>query len=181
MPKFPPYHIAVFGSAAENLPHTVTEIAESVGREIAQKGHVLISPVSMGVGFFAAKGAKSAGGVTIGISPTASPIEQSRYDVPFEYLDHVIHTGFGFKGRNVVSVRTCDGLIVVNGRFGTLSEVAIAVGERKPIVALPHTGGCASILMDVFTKLEVSNELLATADTPEMAVTQIVSMIQSHQ
>lgn len=171
------YHIAVFGSASEKLPRKIYDIAYDVGQTLAHRGHTLISPVSTGIGFYAAKGAKSAGGTTIGVSPTANTKEQKMYDVPFEYIDHLIHTGFGFKGRNVISVRTCDGLVVVNGGFGTLSEVAIAVGEDKPIVVVSDTGGCADILSIIFKKLNPKYALFKIVGSPSEAITTLEQLI----
>ena len=103
--------------------------AEAVGRLIAQKGGILICGGLHGVMEAAAKGAKSAGGLTIGILPQ----DHKRDANP--YIDLPIATGLGI-GRNVIIARTADALIAVGGEYGTLSEIAFALQMKKPVVGI---------------------------------------------
>ena len=77
----------------------------------------------------AARGAKSAGGQTIGILPGTNPDEAN----PF--IDIAIATGLGYI-RNVLVVRASDAVIAIEGKAGTLSEIAFSLIERKPVVSL---------------------------------------------
>ncbi len=104
-------------------------MAEEVGREIARRGHALICGGLGGVMEAACKGAKSAGGVTIGILP----MSQAKDANP--YVDFPIATGMGL-ARNIVIVLTASALIAVDGRYGTLSEIAYASQLGVPLVGL---------------------------------------------
>lgn len=103
--------------------------AEAVGRAIAERGAMLVCGGLGGVMEAAAKGAKSAGGTTIGILP-----QPYRHDAN-PYIDVPIATGFG-EGRNVFIIRTADVVIAVGGEYGTLSEIALALKSGKAVIGL---------------------------------------------
>lgn len=175
------HKIAVFGSAREDLDGAIYEIAQKVGSEIAKTGNILITGAAQGISRYAAKGAKFSNGNVIGISPTSNYEEKEIYNVSFENIDFVIHTGMGYKGRNVISVRTCDGMIIINGNFGTLSEVAIGEGEVKPIVVMSGTGGIADIIKDIFKKLNPDYKYFSVASEAKEAVSKIAELISMSQ
>ena len=75
------------------------------------------------------KGAKKAGGTTIGIIPGDDPLDAN------PYIDTVIATGLGIS-RNLIIIRSAVGIIAINGGFGTLSELAFALQLQKPVVGL---------------------------------------------
>lgn len=104
-------------------------VAEEVGRLVAQRGAQLVCGGLGGVMEAAARGAKAAGGTTIGILPQGDKSQAN------PYIDIVIATGFG-EARNVIIVRTADVLIAVSGKYGTLSEIALALKIDKPVVGL---------------------------------------------
>jgi uncharacterized protein (TIGR00725 family) len=107
----------------------VYEIARKVGFLIGQKGAILITGGLGGIMEAAAKGAKEAGGITIGILPGNDATEANRYiDVP-------IVTDLG-NARNVINVLTSQAIIAIRGAFGTLSEVALAMKCSIPVVGL---------------------------------------------
>ncbi len=107
----------------------VLRTAEEVGRLIAGYGHILVCGGQGGVMEAAAKGAKEAGGTTVGILPQADRLAANRF------IDIPVATGFG-EGRNVVIIRTADILIAVSGEYGTLSEIALALKAKKPVIGL---------------------------------------------
>jgi uncharacterized protein (TIGR00725 family) len=77
----------------------------------------------------AARGAKRAGGTTIGILPG-----ERRADAN-EWIDHVVVTGIGH-ARNLAVVASGDAVIAVGGSWGTLAEIAFARGLGRPVVVL---------------------------------------------
>ena len=86
----------------------------------------------------------------MGISPAASAQEHSdRYGLPADAADIVVFTGFGLKGRNVVTVRSCDIVIIFGGATGTLNEFTIAYDEGKIIGVLQGSGGVADHIQEV--------------------------------
>lgn len=104
-------------------------IAQEVGREIARNGFSLVCGGLGGVMEAACRGAREAGGITIGILPNSDKRDAN------PYVDFVIPTGLG-QARNVLVVHASDALVAVDGETGTLSEIAIALKVGKPIVGI---------------------------------------------
>src|ERR687885_1043778 len=77
----------------------------------------------------ACRGAKSAGGMTVGILPSGSRADAN------EYVDVALATGLG-EARNALVVRAVDVLVAVGGEYGTLSEIALALKAGKPVVGV---------------------------------------------
>jgi uncharacterized protein (TIGR00725 family) len=74
------------------------------------------------------------GGLSVGVSPAHSAVEHAAlYAAPPCPSTVVIYSGFGFKGRNVIAVRSADIVILVSGGLGTLNEFTIAYDEGKVI------------------------------------------------
>ena len=119
--------IAVIGG--DNPSQDVLPDAEAIGRELAERGHTLICGGRGGVMEAACKGAREAGGHTIGV--LSGP---DRSDAN-EYVEFSIVTNMGF-ARNAIIALTADALIAVDGSYGTLSEIAMALGYGKPVIGL---------------------------------------------
>ncbi|MEJ2697500.1 MAG: TIGR00725 family protein [Candidatus Sulfobium sp.] len=103
--------------------------AEEVGRMIAEKGAVMVCGGLRGVMEAASRGARAAGGLTVGILP-----QEHKRDAN-QFIDIAIPTGLGI-GRNAIIARTADALIAVGGEYGTLSEIAFALQMRKPVIGI---------------------------------------------
>jgi uncharacterized protein (TIGR00725 family) len=82
-----------------------------------------------GVMEHAARGARSAGGLTIGLLPTQSADDANAY------IDIAIATGLGH-ARNAILALTADGVIAIGGGLGTLSEVALALRNQVPTIGI---------------------------------------------
>jgi uncharacterized protein (TIGR00725 family) len=121
--------IGVIGSGGP-LSQEQNQLAYEVGSLIAQRGAVLVCGGLQGVMEAAARGAHENGGLVIGILPTANKAEAN------PYVDIAIPTGLG-RARNALVAHTADVLIALPGAFGTLSETAMALDERKSVVFLP--------------------------------------------
>jgi uncharacterized protein (TIGR00725 family) len=119
--------LAVIG--AGRCSEEVARVAESVGRELARRGVTLVCGGLGGVMEAACRGAKSQGGLTIGILPGFSHREAN----PF--VDIPVVTGLG-GARNVIVVLTAQAVIAVDGEYGTLSEIAYALKLGIPVVGL---------------------------------------------
>ena len=103
--------------------------AEEVGRLLAEHGATVVTGGLGEVMAAAARGARSAGGTTIGILPGESRTAAN------EWLDHVVVTGIGH-GRNLAVVASGDAVIAVGGRYGTLAEIGFALTLGRPVVVL---------------------------------------------
>jgi len=126
----PPY-IAVIGDGEPRGPdaHRLLEWAEVIGLELARAGATVVTGGLGGVMEAASRGARTAGGVTIGILPGAVASEANRFvSIP-------IATGLGVV-RNLVVVTSADAVIAVGGRHGTLSEIGLALRMGRSVVAL---------------------------------------------
>lgn len=122
-------HVAVVG--AGQCEPSLAGLAEEVGRRLAGRGAVLVCGGLGGVMEAACRGAKSAGGMTIGLLPGLERADAN----PF--VDVAVPTGLG-EARNALVVRAADALIAVGGEFGTLSEIALALKAGKRVIGL-HT------------------------------------------
>jgi len=105
------------------------QVAYEVGQLIAERGATLVCGGLGGVMEGACKGAKSKGGLTVGILPS----EDREWANPF--VDVAIPTGLG-EARNTLVARCADAVIAVGGQFGTLSEIALALKMKKPVVGI---------------------------------------------
>ena len=141
--------IGVIGSAI-NLNSELQRKSREVGIEIAQSGGVLLTGSSPGVPYEAVKGAHETAGTVVGISPASDLREHlEKYKFPTEHFDILIFTGFGLKGRNVIFTRTCDAVVLISGRIGTLNEFTIAYDEGKTIGVLEGTGGVSGKIREI--------------------------------
>jgi len=116
--------VSVVGSGAEHEAN-----AEQVGRLLAERGATVVTGGLGEVMAAAARGAKGAGGTTVGILPG-----ETRADAN-PWLDHVVVTGIGH-GRNLAVVASGDAVIAVGGRYGTLAEIGFGLTLGRPVVVL---------------------------------------------
>ena len=116
--------VSVIGSGVDH-----EERAEEVGRLLAERGCTVVCGGRGEVMAAAARGAKSAGGTTLGILPGTSRAEAN------EWIDHVVLTGLGH-ARNAVVAASGDAVIAVGGSYGTLTEIGFALVYARPVVIL---------------------------------------------
>jgi len=114
--------VSVIGSGAEHVAR-----AEEVGRLLAQRGCSVVCGGLGEVMAAAARGAKAAGGTTIGILPGTNRAEAN------EWIDHVVLTDLGH-ARNALVAASGDGVIAVGGSHGTLTEIGFARIYGRPVV-----------------------------------------------
>jgi len=119
--------VAVIGEG-KTTPETY-DLARKVGYELARRGVTVVCGGMGGVMEGACRGAKEAGGTTVGILPGNSRRDANRYvDIP-------VVTGLG-EGRNVIVVKSAQAVIAIRGRYGTLSEIAFALLQNIPVIGL---------------------------------------------
>lgn len=145
--------IGVMGSADESSEAGRRKSAFDLGRSIAEHCCVTVTGACPGFPLAAAMGARSAGGIVLGISPALSLDEHvHRYHSPADHHDILVFTGSGLMGREVVNIRSSDIVVIVGGRSGTLGELAIAYDEGKLIGVLMGTGGITEIVEDILVR-----------------------------
>jgi uncharacterized protein (TIGR00725 family) len=100
-----------------------------VGRLLAEQGATVVCGGLGGTMEAACRGARSAGGTTIGILPGLDRSDAN----PF--VSVAIPTGLG-EARNALVVRAADAVIALGGGYGTLSEIALALKAGKRVVGV---------------------------------------------
>jgi len=109
----------------------VRALAREVGAEVARGGAVLLTGGRGGVMAAAGAGARAEGGLTVGILPGAD----AEASPPNPAVEVAVFTGMG-QARNQVLVLSAAAVIAVGGGWGTLSEIALALKHRVPVVSL---------------------------------------------
>ncbi|MBW3609592.1 MAG: TIGR00725 family protein [Actinobacteria bacterium] len=121
-------YVAVVG-AGGTVAAELLALAEAVGGELARRGAVVVTGGLGGVMEAVCRGARAAGGTTLGILPGTDRAEANAF------VDVAVTTGMG-ELRNGLVVRCADALVAVGGEYGTLSEIALALKAGKPVAGL---------------------------------------------
>ena len=171
--------IGFIGSAEREVQLEQAKLARELGRIAAQKGLVSYSGACTGYPLEAIRGAKEAGGITIGIAPAGSFDEHTgKWDYPTKEFDSIVFTGMG-RARNFLIIRASDALIVLGGRVGTLNEVSFAYDEGKIIGVLEGFGGIASKMKELSEWFSVKDTGARTvfARKPLELIEKIIELI----
>ena len=169
------YSICVSGAASGDTVAQSSGLAMRIGKAVARRGHVTVTGATVGLPYYAAQGATLEGGMSIGYSPASTVREHARkYRLPLDSFDYIYYTGTHYMGRDISMVQSCDAIILVGGRFGTLNEFIIALEEHKPIGILTSSGGASDIIEELLKVLEPPRrELIIFDDNPESLVESI--------
>ena len=120
-------HIGVAG--ASQAERALVDQGERLGRRLGEAGAVVVCGGGGGVMEAVCRGARAAGGTTVGLLPGLDRGDAN------PHLSVSVPTGLG-QGRNLLLVRSSDALVAVGGGFGTLSEIALALRTGVPVVGL---------------------------------------------
>lgn len=147
--------IGVMGSASgpqlEN--DHARDKARELGREIGKRGHIFINGACPGLPNDALLGAKETHAFTLGVSPAFSEYEHiNEYQSPHGH-DMILYTGMGFMERDIINIRSSDGIVIVGGGIGSLNEFTIAYDEGRPIGILTNTGGISNSIEHIVIEL----------------------------
>ncbi len=177
------YKICVSGAAETgHCAPDVLEKTKVLGAEVIRQGAVLVTGATTGAPYWAAIGAKEAGGFVIGVSPASSEEEHvKKYELPIDYHDVIVYTGFGYAGRNLLLTRAADAILIACGRMGTLNEFTIAFEDDKPIGVLDHTGGMADEIRDILRKAHRGIGKVVFDSDPKALVGKIVELIKKEK
>ncbi len=174
--------VGVMGSAGNEATDDVIEKSRNLGKNIAQRGFVLITGACPGLPYECANGAKQTGGTSIGISPALSLDEHiHKYRSPADVYDVIIYTGSGLMGREVTNIRSSDMVIILGGRSGTLGEFAIAYDEGKLIGVLQGSGGITDQIPDIVASLQKNSgaRMVYSAD-PVKLIDKMITLYTEH-
>ncbi len=151
--------VSIFGSARTDPENKYYKMAEEIAASLTEQGYGIITGGGPGIMEAANKGAKKAGGKSVGLN-IILPHEQS-HNI---YIDHdKLMTFDYFFVRKVMFVRYSQGFIGMPGGFGTLDEIFEAITliqthkiGRFPIVLVGKEfwGGMVKWLEEVVYKVE---------------------------
>lgn len=177
------YKICISGAAVtDNATPGTVEKAEEIGRLIAERNMILVTGATTGIPYWAAKGAKEAGGFVVGLSPAASKAAHIKsYRLPVEYHDIIVYTGFDYAGRNLLLTRSADAVITISGRVGTLNEFTIAFEDQKPQGILTGTGGMSDMLEDILQRAHRGMGKTVFESDPKKLLDKVVSLIEEEE
>jgi uncharacterized protein (TIGR00725 family) len=184
----PAITIGVMGSASTSMAtegrQHLDAIAVRLGKKIAAAACVLITGELDGIPGRVVAAHRQHGGLSVGISPAHSAVEHAAlYDTPPCPSTVVIYSGFGFKGRNVIAVRSADIVILVSGGIGTLNEFTIAYDEGKVIGIPQGTGGVtdvAQMLLDTLPVRSTGAIVIADPD-PEQLIDRCLAQLYARR
>ena len=170
--------IGVMGSAADlNYSKELDKIAEETGKLIAKSGNITIYGAEKdfdSLSTVAARGAKKAGGLTIGVT-----YGKGKDIFDKENTDVIIASGLERGGgREFVLVNSCDALICISGGSGTLTEIAIAYQLDIPVIAIKKTGGWSEKLSNTYLDERKRLKIIG-AKNPEEAVEIAVKLCEN--
>lgn len=165
------------GSAADlNYTSEIEKLAFTIGKLVAKKGGITVYGAEKdydSLSTAAARGAKSAGGLTVGVTYGKGKDIWDKEGL----TDVIVVTGIERGGgREFVLVNSCDAIIIISGGSGTLTETAIAYQMNIPTVALTGTGGWADKLAGEYID-ERKRLKVEAAATPEEAVAKVFELI----
>ena len=178
---FPPMAVGVMGSAGGEILPAVTQKVRTLGRSIARRNFVLITGACPGLPQDAVIGASEEGGIVVGVSPALNLDEHvTKYHSPTRGYQAIIYTGSGLMGREIENIRSCDVVIFVGGRSGTLGEFAIAYDEGKVIGILLNTGGITQHLDKIIDMVNKKTAAIVCYDTdPDSLLDQLEEIYQN--
>ena len=180
---YPKYKICVSGAAETTFcGDNALAKAEELGKEIVRQGAVLVDGATTGFPYWAAKGAKMAGGVVMGLSPASSEREHlNKYQLPVDYHDLIIYTGFGYSGRNLLLTRSADAVLVGCGRLGTLNEFTIAFEDNKPIGVLEGDWDTDDLIKEIIQKAHRGPGKIIYSQSPHELVREVLKLIEKEK
>jgi uncharacterized protein (TIGR00725 family) len=161
--------ILVIGNNTNGCTPKHEKMAYDVGMEIAKSNSVLITGGLGGVMNACSHGAKNANGITVGILPQDDPSFAN------DYCDIVIPSGMGFT-RDFLNALSADGVIIVGGGSGTLSEVCAAYMGKKPMVAIRGIESSITPYIDGYVDHRKNVKIIGV-DTAKEAVEKILELI----
>lgn len=173
------HSICVSGAAAGTSVDLACGMAYELGVAIGESGHILTTGATVGLPLYAAKGAKDAGGMSIGFSPASSLREHTRkYRLPIGFYDYVNFTGMHYIGRDIHLVQSSDAVITVGGRMGSLHEFTTALEAHMPCGVLLGSGGLADEIPSLLDRLEAPTGSLVIFDKdPAELVKKILAVL----
>ncbi len=152
---------------------------KAIGREIANHGAVLVTGATTGFPLWSAIGCKEAGGLSVGFSPATSEREHIEvYNLPVDYMDMIVYTGFGFPGRDLILTRSSDAILFGCGRIGTIHEFTIGFEDEKPMGILEAQWETDEVIRAIIENGHRGSENIIFDTDAKALVERILEMVE---
>ncbi len=149
-----------------------------LGRQIAKHGAIIVTGATTGFPLWSAMGAKEAGGFSLGFSPANTEKEHvEQYNLPIEYMDVIVYTGFGYPGRDLILTRASDAVFFGCGRIGTIHEFTIAFEDKKPIGILESDWETDEVLKNIIDNGHRPNSQIVFDTDPKALVERVIELV----
>ncbi len=153
-------------------------LALELGREVARQGAVLVTGATTGFPLGVAMGVKEEKGTVVGISPANSEKEHiEMYNLPVEYHDLIMYTGFGYPGRDLIFTRSTDAMLFGCGRIGTIHEFTIAFEDKKPMGVLEGDWKTGEVIKDILANGHRPNDHILFDTDPKSLVEKVIRLV----
>ncbi len=153
-----------------------------LGRQIATQGAVLLTGATTGFPMWSAMGIKEVNGISIGVSPASSEKEHiETYNLPLEYMDLILYTGFGFPGRDIIFTHSSDGMLFGCGRIGTVHEFTVAFEDGKPIGILEGSWETDEVIKDILANGHRPNDNIVFDSDPKVLVEKVIELVKKNR
>ena len=150
----------------------------TLGKEIAKHNAILINGATTGFPLWAAMGAKEEKGFVLGFSPASTEKEHIEvFNLPVEYMDVIVYTGFGYPGRDLILTRSSDAILFGCGRIGTIHEFTIAFEDKKPIGILEADWDTDEVIKNILENGHRPNDRIIFDTSPKALVERIIEMV----
>lgn len=151
----------------------------ALGKQIAARNAILVNGATTGFPLWAAMGAKEAGGFVLGFSPASTEKEHIElYNLPIEYQDVIVYTGFGYPGRDLILTRSSDAIFFGCGRIGTIHEFTIAFEDKKPIGILEAQWETDEVIKSILENGHRPNDRIVFDTDPKALVERVIELVQ---
>ena len=159
------------------------EKGKALGVEIAKHGAVLLTGATTGFPMWSAMGAIEARGFSFGFSPASSEREHvETYNLPTDFMDVIVYTGFGYPGRDLILTRSSDAVLFGCGRIGTIHEFTIAFEDEKPIGILESQWKTDVVIKTILENAHRGGEERIVFDSdPKALVEQVIERVRKDQ
>jgi uncharacterized protein (TIGR00725 family) len=171
--------LAIVGSATDDISSENQNVCREIGIYLAHKKIAVVTGGSHGIPGLVVKSAFEAGAETIAYSPDKDE-EHHQLRADNISLKYFKTTNFipGFTARRLEMIKNVDGVLVINGRIGTLSEFTMALEEGLNIAVIKNTGGIADHLEYIISvaEKEFSNTIIFDVDY-KVAIDKLINVI----
>ena len=139
----------------------------------------MVTGATTGFPLWAAMGAKEAGGFTLGFSPANSEKEHiETFNLPVEYMDVIVYTGFGFPGRDLILTRSSDAVFFGCGRIGTIHEFTISFEDKKPIGIMEADWETDEVIKAILENSHREHNRIVFETDPKTLVEKVVELVK---